>query len=211
MARSALGLDQQLTGRVRIATGDGLASVLVVPAMARVHELHPDIRITLLTARSFADVARDEADIAVRTLRPTSPGLITRKLGSLSSRLYASAEYLNHRGRPRRGERFKGHDLIMPFPLPTQPIVWCGEPTSEGRIVAEANSLLGRVSSAARGLGIALLLDTLVASENGLKPIWPNSRQSYEIWLVVHPDVQRTARVRVVLDAIAGIFHTIQR
>jgi DNA-binding transcriptional LysR family regulator len=99
----------------------------------------------------------------------------------------------------------------MPFPLPAPPIVWCGEPTSQGRIVAEANSMLGRVESAARGLGIALLLDTIVTPENGLKPIWPNRRESYDIWLVVHPDVQRTARVRVVLDAIAGTFHSIQR
>jgi DNA-binding transcriptional LysR family regulator len=137
--------------------------------------------------------------------------LITRKLGSLSSRLYASAEYLDRRGRPRKGKGFKGHDLIMPFPLPAPPIVWCGEPTSQGRIVAEANSMLGRVESAARGLGIALLLDTIVTPENGLKPIWPNRRESYDIWLVVHPDVQRTARVRVVLDAIAGTFHSIQR
>ena len=36
MARSALGLDQRLTGQVRVATGEGLASVLVIPAMERV-------------------------------------------------------------------------------------------------------------------------------------------------------------------------------
>jgi DNA-binding transcriptional LysR family regulator len=210
MARSALGLDQRLTGLVRVATGEGLASVLVIPAMERLHELHPDIRITLLTARNFADVARDEADIAVRTLRPTSRGLITRKLGSLSSRLYASAEYLDRRGHPRKAEGFKGHDLIMPFPLPAPPIVWCGETTSQGRIVVEANSMLGRVESAARGLGVALLLDSIVTPEKGLKPIWPNRREPYDIWLVVHADVQRTTRVRAVLDAIADAFHAMR-
>src|SRR5215212_2117077 len=81
MARSAQGLDQRLTGQVRVATGEGLATVLVIPAMAQVRERHPDIRIILLTARSFTDVARDEAEIAVRTLRPKSPGLIARKMG----------------------------------------------------------------------------------------------------------------------------------
>jgi DNA-binding transcriptional LysR family regulator len=63
MMRSAQGLDQRLTGQVRVATGDGIANGLVIPAIARVHERHPDIHIVLLTARGFADVARDEADI----------------------------------------------------------------------------------------------------------------------------------------------------
>src|SRR5262245_8918486 len=200
MMRSAQGLDQRLTGQVRIATGEGIANGLVIRAVARVHELHPDIRVALLTARSFADVARDEADVAVRTLRPTSPSLITRKIGALSARLYASPAYLARRGSPRWGKRFSGHDLIMPFPLPASPNLWCGENTSEGRIVVEANSMLSRAEAAARGIGIALLLDSVVTPGMGLKSIWPDRKQFYDMWLVVHADVQRTARVRAVLD-----------
>src|SRR5262245_17920778 len=118
MMRSAQGLDQRLTGQVKIATGEGIANGLVIRAIARVHESHPDIRIVLLTARGFADIARDEADIAVRTLRPTAPGLITKKIGALPARLFASPDYLARRGWPRRDKGFKGHDLIMSFPLP---------------------------------------------------------------------------------------------
>jgi DNA-binding transcriptional LysR family regulator len=206
MTRTAQGLDQRLTGQVRVATGDGIANGLVIGAIARVHEQHPDIRISLVTARSFADVARDEADIAVRIIRPTAPGLITRKLGALSARLYASPDYLARRGRPRKGRGFKGHDLIMPFPLPAAPVDWCGEKTSEGHIAVEANSMLSRAEAAARGIGIALLLDSIVTPGMRLKPIWPNCKQFYDIWLVVHADVHRTARVRVVLDAIADTF-----
>jgi DNA-binding transcriptional LysR family regulator len=211
MLRSAQGLDQQLSGQVRVATGDGLASGFVIPAMARVHELHPDIRIILLTARSFADINRDEADIAIRTQRPTSPGLITRKIGSLSARLYASPQYLSRHGRPRKGEGFKGHDLIMSFPLLASPIIWCGEATEEGRIVVEANSMLSRAEAAARGIGIALLLDGVATTDKRLKPIWPERTESIDIWLVVHADVQRTARVRVVVDAIAETFRSTRR
>jgi DNA-binding transcriptional LysR family regulator len=210
MARSALGLDQRLTGPVRVATGEGIASGFVIPALVRVHEMHPDIRITLLTARSFLDVGRDEADIAVRTLRPTSPALITRKVGSLSARLYASPDYLDRRGRPRKGQAFKGHDLIVPFPPPSSPIIWCGEPTSEGRIAVEANSMTSRAEAAARGLGIALLLDGIVAPAHRLKPIWPDRADWYDIWLVVHADIQRTARVRVVVDAISDAFRSVR-
>ena len=72
--------------------------------------------------------------------------------------------------------------------------------------MVEANSMLSRAEAAARGIGIALLLDSVVTSGMRLKPIWPDRRQLYDIWLVVHADVQRTARVRVVLDAIADAF-----
>jgi DNA-binding transcriptional LysR family regulator len=211
MLRSAQGLDQQLSGQVRVATGDGLASGFVIPAMARVHEQHPGIRTILLTARSFADIHRDEADIAIRTLRPTSPGLIARRLGSLRAGLYASPQYLSRRGRPRRGEAFKGHDLIMPFPLPGSPMIWCGEATDNGRIAVEANSMLSRAESAARGIGIALLLDGVAATDKRLRPIWPERTDPIDIWLVVHADVHRTARVRVVVDAIAETFRSTRR
>jgi len=210
MMRSAQGLDQRLTGQVRIATGEGIANGLVIRAVARVHQLHPDIRIVLLTARGFADVARDEADIAVRIVRPTSTGLITRKIGALSARLYASPDYLARRGRPRRGKGFKGHELIMPFPMSASPIIWCGEKTSEGRVALEANSMLSRAEAAMRGTGIALPLDGIVTPGMRLKPIWPDRKQFYDIWLVVHADVQRTARVRAVLDAITETFERVK-
>ena len=70
--------------------------------------------------------------------------------------------------------------------------------------------MLSRAEAAARGIGIALLLDSIVAPGMSLKPIWPDRKQFYDIWLVVHADVQRTARVRAVLDAITETFERVK-
>ncbi|MCV6804697.1 LysR family transcriptional regulator, partial [Achromobacter ruhlandii] len=36
--------------------------------------------------------------------------------------------------------------------------------------------------------------------------IWPNRSEPYDLWLVMHGDLNRTARVRAVADAIIAVF-----
>ena len=57
-----------------------------------------------------------------------------------------------------------------------------------------------------------LMGETLgVAPDDRLKPIWPKRAEFFDIWLVVHADVQRAARVRIVVDAIADTFRSKRR
>jgi len=36
--------------------------------------------------------------------------------------------------------------------------------------------------------------------------IWPDRSEAYDLWLVMHGDLNRTARVRAVADAIVDVF-----
>ena len=38
-----------------------------------------------------------------------------------------------------------------------------------------------------------------------LARIWPQRAEAYDIWLVLHGDLNRTARVRAVADAIVEV------
>ena len=201
LRRRAAGMDAAPRGTVRIATGDGIASGLLTPVLARVHERHPEIRLVLLTARSLADIAHDEVDIAVRIVRPREPGLVVRRLGRLTAGLYASEAYLARRGRPDEREGFAGHALILPHPAPTGD--WHGASIGEATVALETNSMLAAAEAARLGIGIASLLAHVAAGEPGLVPLWPDRLQAYDAWLVVHPDLARSVRVRAVLDAIA--------
>ncbi|GGF30347.1 transcriptional regulator [Aliidongia dinghuensis] len=200
LGRRAAGTEAGLHGTVRIATGDGIARGLLMPALARLHARHPEIRTVLLTARTLVDIAHDEVDIAVRIVRPNDPELIVRRLGALTSRLYASVDYVARRGVPAPGGGFAGHDLILPYPAPAGP--FHGEPIGAGRVVLETNSMLAAAEAAQQGLGIASLLEHLGDTDPSLVPLWPDRPQRHELWLVVHPDLARSARVRAVLDAI---------
>src|SRR6476646_1732308 len=49
MEAAALGADRRLSGAVRIASTDTIAQVVVLPAVRKLHQRHPDIRVHLVT------------------------------------------------------------------------------------------------------------------------------------------------------------------
>ena len=81
-----------------------------------------------------------------------------------------------------------------------------GEPIDGGRVVLEVNSIFTSLAAAINGLGIATLLPEFAESEPRLMRIWPDREQVFEVWLVVHADVYKAARVRTVMDALIEAF-----
>ncbi len=98
---------------MRVTTTDALAVDFLVPAIERLRASHPDIRVILTTTTRLLDLARREADIAVRTVRPEQPDLIVRRMASWDVGLYATRGYLARHGTPEPQGQFAGHDIAL--------------------------------------------------------------------------------------------------
>jgi DNA-binding transcriptional LysR family regulator len=208
--RRIAGLDDQLAGTIRVATTDSLGKRFVVPAIAKVRRAHPGIEIVCVTSAQIANLTRREADLAIRTLRPDSPDLIARKLAQLESRLYASRDYVAARGEPREGEAFEGHDLVM-YQQPVVPSMWsalCGEPTSRGRAVFQTSSTAMLFEATIAGMGIAELPCFRAEDESELVRVMPHRYNHFDVWLVAHADLYKTARMQVLVTAVVEAFAT---
>jgi DNA-binding transcriptional LysR family regulator len=208
--RRVAGLDVQLAGTIRVATTDSLGKRFLVPAIAKVRRAHPGIEIVFVTSAQIANLTRREADLAIRTLRPDSPDLIARKLARLESRLYASRDYLAARGEPREGEAFEGHDLVM-YQQPVVPSMWhalCGEPTSRGRAVFQISSTAMLVEATIAGIGIAELPCFRAENEPELVRVMPHCYNHFDVWLVAHADLYKTARMQTLVAAVVEEFAT---
>jgi len=208
LQRQMQGMDHRLSGVVRVATSETVARYFVMEAVRRVHAQHPDIRVTLSTAIQLSNLTRREADLAIRNLRPDNPDLIHRHLARKEVGLYASRSYLAAHGEPRPGTAFAGHTLVtyQQSVLPGWSDTFCGEPTGNGRIGLELNSGLMIIEAVAAGLGIGELPTHIAPDYPDLVRIWPHRSESYDLWLVMHGDLNRTARVRAVADAIVEVF-----
>nr|WP_277998329.1 LysR family transcriptional regulator [Sphingomonas liriopis] len=208
MERRVLGLDERLTGSVRIATTDSLAKRYVLPAIASLRQAHPGIEIVCLTSQDIANLTRREADIAIRTLRPDAPDLIVRRLATLETGIYTARAYLALRGTPVAGGAFAGHDLIayQQKVTPTGPEALCGESVAGGRIVLRASSSVTLVDAAAAGIGVAELPCYRADTEAELVRIMPDRAGTFDVWLVAHADLYKTARVQVTIDALVRQF-----
>ncbi|UZH01535.1 LysR family transcriptional regulator [Pantoea anthophila] len=208
MSRKAACGDNTLAGNVRIASTDTLATVFVMPAIQRLREQYPDITVTLLTGIGFSDISYRGADIAIRGARPDSEELIVKRLATIEMGLYASQRYLDRFGDPNHEHGLSGHQLVM-FPadkVPRHRQNLCGFTVNSQQVVLECNTQLLMQSAIKRGMGIGLLSTFLANSDPELIPVLPEKRDPVDIWLVLHPDLQKVARIRAVITALEHCF-----
>lgn len=208
MERRVAGMDEALCGTLRVATTDSLGKRFVVPAVAKLRRAHPGIDIVCVTSANIANLTRREADLAIRTVRPDSPELVVRRLAQLELGIYASKAYVAARGTPREGEAFEGHDLVM-YHQPVVPSMWdalCGEPTTRGHVAFQASSTMMLFEAVIAGLGIAELPCFRADEEPELVRVIPRRGEHFEVWLVAHTDLYKTARMQALIAAVAEEF-----
>jgi DNA-binding transcriptional LysR family regulator len=206
--RAAAGRDSRLMGSVRVTTTEALAYLLVGPVIASLRQAHPDLQIDLTVGVRSLDIARREADLAVRFARPASSELVCRKLGEVGFSLYASQRYLAKLGVPKRGQGLGGYDLIAftGAPAATRPF-FMGESLDGARVAIRCDNPLIQLKAAANEAGVAELACFLGDSCGELVRVWPDEPPVRRTaWLVIHQDMRRAARIRVVAASIGEAF-----
>jgi DNA-binding transcriptional LysR family regulator len=209
LERRASGEDARPSGMVRLTSTDLLGAYVVVPALEVLRGTHPAIRCELHTGTQALDIARREADLAVRLSRPRGTQLVGRRAGTVGYAAYASRAYLAERpaGAPEGG--LAGHDIVA-YDESTRPAASlriAGEPVREARLALRTNSPLALMSAVSAGFGIGELACYLADARPELVRVWPDlPPHSVDIWLLVHPDLHRTARIRAVLDVLVAAF-----
>jgi DNA-binding transcriptional LysR family regulator len=208
LERLTQGTDERVSGTVRVTTSDTIGQAFLMQAIQRVRETHPELRVVLTTSTQLTNMTRREADIAVRNVQPDNPDLISRRLGRRELGIYASKRYLKANGEPRRGTAFEGHTVVtyQRALFGARAETLCGEPFGNARVALEVNSGLMLLEAAIQGMGVVELSTYLADSASGLVRIWPECSELYDLWLVMHGDLHRTARVRAVADAIVDVF-----
>jgi DNA-binding transcriptional LysR family regulator len=208
LERVAAGRDALVTGSVRLTTTEALAYQLIAPAIAALRQVHPDLQINLAVTVRSLDIARRDADLAVRFARPAASELVSRKLGEIGFSLYASQRYLAKSGVPKRGQGLAGYDLIAftGAPAATSPF-FMGESLEGARVAVRCDNPLIQLKAAASDVGIAELACFLGDSTPDVVRIWPDEPPALRTaWLIVHQDLRRSARIRAVSAAISDVF-----
>ncbi|SEL70326.1 transcriptional regulator, LysR family [Roseateles sp. YR242] len=203
------GQDETLSGIVRVTSTDSLAVDFIIPALAALHQRHPNIRVDLEVSTQVVSLARRQADLAIRSVKPENPELFMRKLAHWPVALFASQDYLDARGWPTRDDEFANHDLLVykPYLEGGRAVTMADEPARQGRVVTTFNSSLMIRKAVAAGLGIGEM-PAYMGEREGLVRLWPDRARKipYEVWLVTHPDLRGTARIRTVAEHLAAAF-----
>ncbi|HVR50697.1 MAG TPA: LysR family transcriptional regulator [Pseudorhodoferax sp.] len=200
------GQDESPGGLVRVTSADSIAIEFLLPAIERLQQRWPNIRVDLEVSSQLLSLGRRQADIALRNVRPEAPDLVVRRVASWPVGLFASPAYLARFGEPVPDDALRGHQLVAYGPyLAQRPHATVVEvPAQQARIAMAVNSSLLLRKAVAAGIGLGEM-PVRMGEREGLVRIWPQRRRAndHEVWLVMHPDLQRTARVRATAEFLS--------
>ncbi|RBP16760.1 regulatory helix-turn-helix LysR family protein [Roseiarcus fermentans] len=101
LVRSAASEGDDERGVVRITASEVIGAEVLPSIFAAFRAEHPGVALELAVTNRNEDLARGEADIAVRMVRPTQSGLVARRVGQTRIGLYAHRDYCRRFGEPR--------------------------------------------------------------------------------------------------------------
>jgi DNA-binding transcriptional LysR family regulator len=202
-ASSAAAVDR---GVVRV-TASEIVGAEVLPAMfAGFRARNPGIAIELALTNRNQDLARGDADIAVRMVRPTQSGLVAGRIGASRIRLYAHRDYLARFGEPRSLADLASHRMIG-FDRDDATFRFAGplaKALTREDFGFRCDSDLAQLAALRAGVGIGGCQDAIARRTLELIPVLPNASQmTLEVWLVMHRDLQTEPRVRLLYDWLA--------
>ena len=193
LVRAIAGRDQAPRGPVHLTAPDTLIALLVQP-LATFRLDFPQVHLHVSLADRYFDLSRREADVAVRPSRQPPEDALGRRVGALAWAAYATA----HPG-PDPGSlpwaRYAG-DLES---LDAE--VWRREHHGSDPVVIAVNGVVA-MQRVARCVPCRVLLPCFVGDvDPQLQRIGePIAAAESALWLLVHPDLKRTARVRALAD-----------
>jgi DNA-binding transcriptional LysR family regulator len=205
--REAFGGDLRATGKVRVATAEDIATFVIAPNLAEFRRSYPGIVLEIVAGWDVVNLTRREADIAIRTVRPTQVDVAIRQIGVWNCAVYVSKDYASKHNLSAELNDFREIEIIS----------WTDESTFRGGdwfvnhardapVVFAANSRHIQYAACKAGLGAAILPCLAADHDPSLVQLLPPERvRSIDLWLVAHQDLVRTARVRAVLDFLADI------
>jgi len=203
MSRAVEGFETEPEGTVRIAAPPGVSDHFVAPALVDLARQFPRIRVELLAGVAYADLTRREADLALRTKRPSAGDLVARKFGDVPAAILASRAYVRRVGRLRTlGD---ARWITWGAELSHLPVArWVADHVPESAVVLRTD-IGSQVAAALSGLGV-VVLPSIYIGVGGLVEVEldPELEASLAplpdecLWLVGHRALRNVPRIAAV-------------
>lgn len=192
------GVRAPLSGEIRVTTTDTFCLRVMPDVLSRLRQAAPDLKVELLSLNSHADLARTQAEIALRPAERLPDELV----GESPARLGFAA----FRAKGYRGDGWLGLSGALVRSLPAR---WIGAHVDPARIAASADSFPALKEMIAAGLGQTILPAILGADDPRLEPADGFDPVAVPIWVASHADLAGVPRIaearRIFCDALAAM------
>ena len=195
LSRQLMGQDLRLTGTLRITATEGFVRNILMPHLAAFSRACPEINIELSATSHLLDLMHREADIAIRSTQSPPEAVVGRRLCNVANTFYASRGYLERKATmdPKAFEWLMPDDTFE-YADSRQ---WLRQHYPHGRVVLRTNTFSTSLLAAQQHMGVAPLPCFIGDTQADLVRILePPAELESAFWLLIHPDLRRTARIR---------------
>jgi DNA-binding transcriptional LysR family regulator len=204
-ARKLAGRQLSPAGELRVTTSDTLLIHLLTPLFARFRGQCPDVRLDIVLGNQALNLSKRDADVAIRASDSPPETLVGRRVAAIAWALYG------------RAADFPQPGAVQPADLHRRAWVSPGDALADlkaarlvrervppERIVYRVNTVLGLAEAVEAGIGVGHLPCFIADVRPALvRLLPPEPGLAADLWLLTHPDLRRSARVRVFLDFLA--------
>lgn len=214
--REVLGRDRELTGLLRVTTAFVIMEHLLPAPLADFARAYPGIEVEVTENAFLVDLSRQrpevvgqslahrEADVALRLSAQVAEHLVGRNLGLTQCRVYA------RRGAPGLPQSVQPLQVLVrdapwvAFEKDQHGRIfdrWMRSQMEQARVRIRVDIFNATAALLRTGIGVGLLPTFMEAGNPELVPVSdPVPELAAPIWMLTHPDLRQTARVRAFMQ-----------
>src|SRR6266545_7676438 len=204
--RRITGRDLRPSGELRITTTDTVLLYLLTEVLVGFRHAYPEIVIDIVVSNAMLNLSKRDADVAVRATYHAPDTLASRRIARIAWAVFGAKGMAGTPFDPRSDltrhtwVAFADHIAIA------RASKWLRDHgVDEECVVYKVNTMLGIAEAVAGGVGLALLPCFIGDGAPGLAQLTPPLPElEGELWLLTHPDLRNTARVRAFIDFCAA-------
>jgi len=193
-------------GIVRISASQAVGVMHLPPILAKLRQTQPKLTIELALSDEVDDLLQRRADIAVRMFAPVQQALVAKRVGDVRLGFHAHRDYLQRKGVPAKLTDLLRHDLIG-FDVETPFIRSAmrhlpGIDRSQFALLVDNDA--AQFAAIEAGFGIGICQTAVAARDQALVRVLAGALDlPLPIWIVMHEDLGRSIRHRLVFDTLA--------
>ncbi|WP_299083995.1 LysR family transcriptional regulator [uncultured Paraglaciecola sp.] len=207
LSRLASGHADTVAGSVCISATEMISAFVLPPIIEKLRNQWPKIEIEIIATRDTSDLARREADIAIRNYRPTQQELIAKRVKNTCGHLYASHHYIQSL-EARQSPQDLNNAIFFREDRSNAIISYLnkfGFQLSEGNFPVIVANHLVQWQMVKQGIGIGFMTTDIGDAEPLVARVLPDFPAfEKETWLVAHRELKTSRRLRVVFECLAA-------
>lgn len=208
--RKLAGREVTPAGELRVTTNDSLLIYLLTPLFAGFRDQCPDVRLDIVISNEALNLSKRDADVAIRATDTPPENLVGRRVARIAWALYGRTSEFPDPSAFDKATMFERNWVSLGDNLGSlQAVKFVRENVRPEKIAYKISSVVGVAEAVEQGLGIGHLPCFIADTRPGLiRLAGPEPDYAADLWLLTHPDLRQSARVRLFMDFLAtGISH----